>query len=449
MSYLPTVSWQTVINNVTVVNSTTYTLSIANINPNDPGASNESVAVGFYVMDWVGHMYTIIEINIGNDKLRIKVTDDFATGVGPQQGRLAYIYKSVGDGLSPYISPVRFERLDSSAIGYALPIIFDILYKNSGGSSTNSYLYVNVSQVAHGFITDFVYFNGTIWIKAIATDGATCATHYALRIDDDNFMAIPVGEVDIVTLLDDLGNSLVIGEYYFLSQTTAGKVVRIKPTTGIIQSVLKVNEATKISVSIQEPYDITSGSGSMTYPNSGIPISTGSAWGSSIPNNSPNWDTAYGWGNHAGLYRPISYVPADSEVTFTDITTNNVSTSKHGFFPKLPAASGKFLRDDLSWQTLSIGLDSYSALTYGATVTWDVSTGLNKTLTSTGNFTLSITNLVNGMSGDLRLNVTSVTTITLPTSKLNGSVTSLATGVYHLCFVYDGTNLEFNIAKYA
>jgi uncharacterized protein (TIGR02145 family) len=28
-----------------------------------------------------------------------------------------------------------------------------------------------------------------------------------------------------------------------------------------------------------------------------------------------NWNTAFSWGNHAGLYRPISYVPAWSEIT--------------------------------------------------------------------------------------------------------------------------------------
>ncbi len=28
-----------------------------------------------------------------------------------------------------------------------------------------------------------------------------------------------------------------------------------------------------------------------------------------------NWNTAFGWGNHAGLYRPITYVPAWSEIT--------------------------------------------------------------------------------------------------------------------------------------
>ena len=45
--------------------------------------------------------------------------------------------------------------------------------------------------------------------------------------------------------------------------------------------------------------DVSGGSGSMDYPDAGIPISTGSAWNLSIPNNSGNWNAAYGWGNHA------------------------------------------------------------------------------------------------------------------------------------------------------
>lgn len=39
--------------------------------------------------------------------------------------------------------------------------------------------------------------------------------------------------------------------------------------------------------------------GSMTYPGVGIALSTGSAWATSITDNSSNWNTAYGWGNHA------------------------------------------------------------------------------------------------------------------------------------------------------
>jgi hypothetical protein len=50
---------------------------------------------------------------------------------------------------------------------------------------------------------------------------------------------------------------------------------------------------------------------------------------------------------------PTAHNQAESTITFTDIATGNVSASAHGFFPKLPSATGKFLRDDLSWQAVS------------------------------------------------------------------------------------------------
>jgi hypothetical protein len=43
------------------------------------------------------------------------------------------------------------------------------------------------------------------------------------------------------------------------------------------------------------------GGGGMIYPEAGIALSTSAAWSSSIPNNSTNWNTAYGWGNHASI----------------------------------------------------------------------------------------------------------------------------------------------------
>lgn len=48
---------------------------------------------------------------------------------------------------------------------------------------------------------------------------------------------------------------------------------------------------------------------------------------------------------------------SDATISTTDITTNDVSTSKHGFFPKLPTPAGKFLKDDLTWQTIAGGGD--------------------------------------------------------------------------------------------
>lgn len=49
------------------------------------------------------------------------------------------------------------------------------------------------------------------------------------------------------------------------------------------------------------------------------PVYSGSSWFSTT-NNSSDWNTAYGWGDHSGLYRPIGYVPSWSEVTSTPTT---------------------------------------------------------------------------------------------------------------------------------
>jgi len=64
-----------------------------------------------------------------------------------------------------------------------------------------------------------------------------------------------------------------------------------------------VIEGTNVTIDKTDPKNpiisSTGGGGSMVYPGAGIALSTGSAWGASITNNSSNWNTAYGWGNHA------------------------------------------------------------------------------------------------------------------------------------------------------
>lgn len=75
--------------------------------------------------------------------------------------------------------------------------------------------------------------------------------------------------------------------------------------------------------------------GSMTYPGSGIALSTGSAWGTSITNNSDNWNTAYGWGDHSGLYLPIAgtaaavtgFTPASGSLTLSGADAVTLTTT--------------------------------------------------------------------------------------------------------------------------
>lgn len=64
--------------------------------------------------------------------------------------------------------------------------------------------------------------------------------------------------------------------------------------------------------------------GSMTYPGAGIALSTGSAWGTSITNNSANWNTAYGWGDHASAgyvtgtpWTSEGYLTSETDPVFT------------------------------------------------------------------------------------------------------------------------------------
>jgi len=44
--------------------------------------------------------------------------------------------------------------------------------------------------------------------------------------------------------------------------------------------------------------------------------------------NITNWNSAFGWGNHAGLYRPVSYVPAWSEITSNPFAFSQVANNQ-------------------------------------------------------------------------------------------------------------------------
>ena len=61
----------------------------------------------------------------------------------------------------------------------------------------------------------------------------------------------------------------------------------------------------------------------MSYPGAGIALSTGSAWGTSITNNSANWNTAYGWGNHAAA----GYLTSESDPQVGTLTASKWCTS--------------------------------------------------------------------------------------------------------------------------
>ncbi len=114
-----------------------------------------------------------------------------------------------------------------------------------------------ITQTNHGFDDDFIYHNGTQWTKAIADSDDHTATHFAVNIDANTFQLISMGEIDSTGMTDDQSDALVAGEYYFLSQTSAGKISRSKPSTGIVQSVLKANGTNDATIIISNPVEPT------------------------------------------------------------------------------------------------------------------------------------------------------------------------------------------------
>lgn len=62
----------------------------------------------------------------------------------------------------------------------------------------------------------------------------------------------------------------------------------------------------------------------------------------------------------------VKALVTDANLTTTDITTNNVSTSKHGFTPKAPNNTNQYLRADATWATPIIRVQT---VTSSATVT--------------------------------------------------------------------------------
>jgi hypothetical protein len=52
-----------------------------------------------------------------------------------------------------------------------------------------------------------------------------------------------------------------------------------------------------------------------------------------------HWNTAYSWGNHSGLYKPISYSPNSSEILSSLGFTPYNSTNPEGYISSVPAQS--------------------------------------------------------------------------------------------------------------
>lgn len=150
--FLPTVAWRTYAKDVilltaaTLSTPATYRISVQPIDVNELGAVTAEKQIGFYFKDYVGHTYRIIAFTTTT----IDVSDDFRCGVGAQSGRQAVLYKSVGNGESPYLAPIFYRHLDKSALEYSRQAELDILWSNGAAS-----MKVEFTNTATPSITDY------------------------------------------------------------------------------------------------------------------------------------------------------------------------------------------------------------------------------------------------------------------------------------------------------
>ena len=103
------------------------------------------------------------------------------------------------------------------------------------------------------------------------------------------------------------GTPLIYGEFDTYKLQINGDLTVTDTLTGVTLDNADSSDRMATTAWVKrQGYGGGGGGGTMVYPGAGIPLSTGSSWGTSIVNNSGNWNTAYGWGDHAGLYPTVS-----------------------------------------------------------------------------------------------------------------------------------------------
>jgi len=160
MSYLPTVSWSTIIQDVVYIEPDKYQVIVIPEDINEPGAEKAEKEIGYYLKDNVGHTYVITQINLDENPNKIEIIDLLGVNIGPQSGQYAYVYKSVGDGKAPYLAPINHQRLDKSALDFSRTIELDIMWKKA--QPVHEQLVGEINGVNKIFQTSVPYFSGKI-----------------------------------------------------------------------------------------------------------------------------------------------------------------------------------------------------------------------------------------------------------------------------------------------
>ncbi len=141
------------------------------------------------------------------------------------------------------------------------------------------------------------------------------------------------------------------------------------------------------------------------------PIFGASAANGITSTNITNWTSAYSWGDHTGLYRPISYVPAWIEITgkptlfdgtWSSLTGKPTTLAGYGITDGMNSShvSNGITSTDIANWTSAYNWGNHSTQGYLKTYTetdpifgaWNKSTGISITASQVSDFASSVTN---------------------------------------------------------
>lgn len=159
--YKPEVAWRTIIKESVLVQAETelvpavYQITVEPTDNTDPGANTAEKAVNYNILDYLGHVYRITQINVGGNSKRILVSDDFRWGQSPINGKQAIVYKSVGGGFAPWLAATYGTHLASTAANTAAGIDNAILWKTSEKIEFTSTNIPSITNYQNNYATPF------------------------------------------------------------------------------------------------------------------------------------------------------------------------------------------------------------------------------------------------------------------------------------------------------